>query len=528
MAEVKPSLLANTVMAKLFDVLTNGDDTVPASQDNFFSWCTPGIPVDPSDFEFLEQGLTGVIKTRNIEALPPEGVPSDSDAGQPTGISAEALEQLRAQDANRMYMQAEGLARLVDFIPDAAKAHNEQFTRLSVMNNEGTLSDVYSSALRMSQVMHTELPAETKAKIERFRGLLSVTRTKKNLIDDSETQVQEPSPLVVAYHEKMEKYINAALEYNNRRIDALVASNQRAVHDFAVNATLYREKVKAAMRDWQTTGYKSDYESIAAFIDQVQARDMALLKEEYKDSLERSRLTGIASGGDFYFTSLVPGSFARSAGWSRFTFDSGDHKSRSSSSNQYTRWGASGGGGFLGVFGGRAKHSNSQNRTEFNGTFSSERFGLSFEICQIPIVRPWFKSAFLTSKTWRFDPAVPDTRGRALCDGGNPPAGMLPAYPTTIVLIRKLRLTLGKSEGFSSFVQQQRTTSTSGGSAFSFGPIFLGGSANRLSSGGSSERDWGFKYENESVQVDGMQIVGFKCHILPKCPDPDSAITTWI
>ena len=46
------------------------------------------------------------------------------------------------------------------------------------------------------------------------------------------------------------------------------------------------------MRDWQTNGYKSDYESIAAFIEQVQARDMALLKEEYKDALEKARLTG--------------------------------------------------------------------------------------------------------------------------------------------------------------------------------------------------------------------------------------------
>src|ERR671912_627498 len=58
MAEVKPSALANSVMGKLYDVLTGGDETVPKSEDNFFTWCTPGIPVDPLDFEFLKQGLT--------------------------------------------------------------------------------------------------------------------------------------------------------------------------------------------------------------------------------------------------------------------------------------------------------------------------------------------------------------------------------------------------------------------------------------------------------------------------------------
>lgn len=56
-----PDVLANAIMGKLYDVLTNGDGTVPASTDNFFSWCTPGIPITAEDFRFLSQGLTGVV-----------------------------------------------------------------------------------------------------------------------------------------------------------------------------------------------------------------------------------------------------------------------------------------------------------------------------------------------------------------------------------------------------------------------------------------------------------------------------------
>ena len=69
MPEVAPHVISNAIMGKLYDVLTNGDDTVPKSADNFFSWCTPGIPVDPSDFQFLSQGFTGVVKKAAVDTM---------------------------------------------------------------------------------------------------------------------------------------------------------------------------------------------------------------------------------------------------------------------------------------------------------------------------------------------------------------------------------------------------------------------------------------------------------------------------
>ena len=69
MSTVEPKPLVNSVMAKLYDVLTNGDETVPQSEDNFFTWCTPGIPVEVEDFDFLSQGLTGVVKKKAIDEI---------------------------------------------------------------------------------------------------------------------------------------------------------------------------------------------------------------------------------------------------------------------------------------------------------------------------------------------------------------------------------------------------------------------------------------------------------------------------
>lgn len=234
MGDVLPSQLANSIMGKLYDVLTNGDDTVPKSEDNFFTWCTPGIPFEASDFEFPSQGLTGVVKKAALsELVTPGGTVQPGGEGQPApaapALTPELMDKLLAQDVGKLYMQAENFARLVDFVPDVSGI-DDRFAKLNIMNNEGSLSDRYEYTLRMSQVMQTELPEETKKKIEKFRALLSVKKMKKNLIDDSETEVIEPSPVVVTYNEKLKAYEDAALEYNARRIDALAGDNPKAVH----------------------------------------------------------------------------------------------------------------------------------------------------------------------------------------------------------------------------------------------------------------------------------------------------------
>ena len=184
MADVTPSMLANSIMGKIYDVLTNGDDTVPKSQDNFFSWCTPGVPVTPDDFLFLTQGFTGVVKKPAVEAVAAaagggSGTTTDGTSG---GLTPAQLDQLRASDTTQLYQQAESFSRLVDFVPDVTKINNAQFAKLAVMNDEGTLSEIYERTLRFSQVMQSALTDEEKKKIEHFRSLLTATTEKTDLI----------------------------------------------------------------------------------------------------------------------------------------------------------------------------------------------------------------------------------------------------------------------------------------------------------------------------------------------------------
>jgi hypothetical protein len=526
---VEPSVIANAVMGKIYDVLTNGDETVPKSADNFFSWCTPGIPVEPADLEFLTQGLTGVVKKKAVEAL--GAAPGQDPATTAsTRLTDEERNQLLAQDTAGLYMQAENLARLMDFVPDVATGTNGQFAKMAVQNNDGSLSDVYDYTLRMSQVMKTELPEELKAKLEKFRKLMQKVVKKKNLITDEEVETIEPSDLQNAYMAKMAAYDEAALQYNARRIDALTAADPRAVHDWAINANVYRNRVRAAMNDWVVNGFKQDYEAIAAAISQVTRRDMALLKQAYVEDFERARLTGLASGSDFFFTSLVPGNFANSTGWTRFTFSGSEVQSRSNSSFNTSSWRARGGGGFLGIFGGGGGGSGSSTHREFHSSFESSRTSMTFEVAQIPIARPWFRPAFLTGHGWRFDQNNVLTRTDKLSDGGAPPNGKMPAYATSAIFVRKLALDFGESSGFSDFVSDVSRSSADAGGYVSFGPFFLGGSYSRSSASGSKTHNWGYKTSNNGIAVDGMQIIGFKCHVMPKSPDPDPSIpaSAWI
>lgn len=530
MALLEPSVLANTIMSKLYNVLTNGDDTVPPSDDNFFSWCTPGIPIEPADLEYLTQGLTGVVKKSAVDAMQPSAAAASGDAPPPPPpLTPEQLTELMAKDTTRLYMQAENMARLLDFVPDVAGGTNEQFKRMSVQNNDGTLSDIYDYTLRMSQVMKVELPPETVQQIERLNGLLQKTVKTKDIITNEETESTVPSDLVNAYFAKMAAYDDAALEYNARRIDALTATDPRAVHDWAINANIYRNKVRAALADWETAGHKTDYEKIAAFFEQVGRRDMALLKQQYVEDLEKARLTSPVSGTDFFFTSLVPGNFATSNGWTRFGFSAGDYQSHSNSNYKWSK--ASGGGGFsfFGI-GGGASHSESSRHSEYHGSFESSHVDMSFEIAQVPIARPWLRTAFLTSHYWRFDQSNVVVKGDRLSDGASPPKGKMPAIPTSAIFVRKLSLKFGESSGFTDYVNNARSQSTSAGGCFAFGPFFAGGSGASRSGSGDTARDYGFKFENNTMAVDGMQLIGFKCHMLPKSPDPSSEIpaNAWI
>ncbi|WP_419730637.1 hypothetical protein [Lichenicola sp.] len=541
MADITPSVLSNSIMAKFYDVLTNGDATVPKSPDNFLSFVTPGVAVTADDFRFLTQGLSGVVTPAAAQTLlaatnpaPAAGAASSTGtsaasapAPAPQGLTDAQLSQLRAQDTQGVYQAAEAFARMVDFIPDVASLDGKQLATLAIQTDNGTLSEVYELTLTMSQIMESVIPDDEKAKIDHLRSLLTTTTKTTDLISGAEVDVIGASPMVIAYNTKMTAYDNAALAYNSARINALAGNDPQSVEYFAINAPILRNLVTAAMSDWVTTGYKNQYEEIAAYIAQVEGRDLSLLLAAYKDDLAKAKLTGISSGSDFYYTGATPGDFYQAPGWSTFHFSETDFASYSNNSFSATGWSAHASAGFFGI-GASGGASGSKSQAQYSGNFSTKYCRMSFEIMQVALTRAWFKTSFLNSKTWRFDPGNPDVKNNLLSDGGMPPAGLMPAYPTSMIVVRNLMLDFGDNSGFRSFMEQQKSSAQGGSASFSLGPFSLGGGASHSSSSSSSSSSDGYSWTDQGLSVPGMQVVGYRCHVLPKSPNPSPDIKTWI
>ena len=529
--------LMNAIQGKIFELFTSGGEAAISSEDNFFCWLTPGVPVSASEFEFAKEGLSGVVRAntttnngpsaggnrkatvaeqlikKNIEKtantefkvetdetkLTDEEIArrkaemdkkvaeehdiaengpvkdgekrevkmdvstrDDKGKNASTVITAQAeavtdriiyygdgikseeskvnaetaalsdseLAALKAERTTLLLLQAENFSNMVNFIPDVSgRSESGVCEGLSILENEGSLYDVYAYVLKMSEVMGNELDNKIKAKIEKFRNLLEVKKEKTDLITDEVTVVTEPSPLVNAYYTKMNEYNDAACEYNAKRAAAINASDSNAVLDWALNAKIYYNKVKAAKAAWVSAGYKNEYEQISAFISQIMERDMTLLKQYYIETMEKSTLTSLVSGADFPFTTVVPANFAEASGWTKFTFNrsSYDDNSIAKVKNHSVKVDQTSKSWFHKQHYSYGKTNNSQ---ELNTNFNLSQLKVEFEICQVNIVRPWFKPAFLNSKYWRFDQNNSVLKGQMLSTGGHKPKGLLPAYPT--------------------------------------------------------------------------------------------------
>jgi hypothetical protein len=492
MSIITSNELMNSVLGKLYDVLCRGDADVPSATDHFLSWCSPGIPYSAEDLEFISEGLT---------------------AGRPPGAATGTIPDTPdAQILRRRFMQAENFARLADMLPDTSGMGGNQ--TLNIWNPERTLSQVYELVLKMSQVVDHPVDADTAKKLAKFRDLLQVKKTKKDIITDEEFEVTVESPLVAKYSELLAAYEAAVLEYNNLKINAMVSNDPTSVSAFAVNGPTLRNRVKFAMQKWVTEGYKEQYEQIASFIQQTEQRSMTAQKANYLDVLERAKLGGIFSGVDFYYTTLIPGSFAKSnQGWTEFSFF------RNDVDNHYD-FSQKGGSGKAGLVLGdlNVAANGTHSRTDLSSKVDTSTFSLRFKIAQVPIVRPWFNPSFLVSKYWRFDPNNPAHANEFLCNGESPPQGLLPAYTTTCVFIKDLQLQFGTSQ---QLVNEVRTHSEGGG-AVMWGPFCVGG---KYASDGM-HRNVHSSIDSQSITVPGMQLIGFKCHVMPKTPAPVG--TVWV
>ena len=467
--------LMKALIAKLYEVLTGGDyEQAEKDTDNFIAWVPGGLPYQPQELRFASRGFQG------------EG----------------ATEEERARDSQLLYLQAADFAELMNKVPE---------TEGVWQTSSASIPDVYGSVLRFSEVASGELTPEQEKAIERFRGLLTVTKEEEDIITGEKVTKVEDSPMIKAYKQKQAAYVATAIALNNKLVAAQNADNEADVHDWARNGHLYQMQVQAAMDDWVANGYKNEVDKINAFLDQVTQRDLTLWKRSLQQRYDNI-ITDPTSTRQFRWTSLIPAAFAEDTqGWTKFEFsesmvDTYAHKEGNS-------WGAEGGASF-GLFGAKASASGSSTSTEHS--LDTSNFSMSFWFTQAVLSRPWFDPQFLESKAWRFAGAAPQA---PLSDGQIPPHGQMVAYPTRAVFVRDLTVDFAElhNEG-SEFTKEFKA-----GGSVSYGPFSVGGNYSR------SEEEQKFHSEqtDAGVSVTGMQIVGFMCHVLDKAPNPSEEVESW-
>ena len=461
------------VMNKIASILNGGDANAPQSPNTYIAWCRPGIPFQPEDLQFAVKGISGKD----------------------------------GEETKTLVRNAAEFSRVVNAVPTAHIVGQGSYEQ-----NGKMAWDVYDKVLRFSQVPQAELTQAEKDKIKKFRDLFVRTVKVKDIITDEEKEVSEDSPMMKTYNAKKSAYEDAALEYNNKRLAALNADNALVVQDFTLNGSTYRSRVKAALADWTTNGYKNDVEQINAYINQVSQKDMTLLKADLQDKFEKGKMTDPNSGAEFYLSGFYPGNFVNNTkGWTKFTFNSSNKNAYSKDTSSST---SGGGGGGWGLWSASASASTSEN-TSLKKMDESE-FAMEFSIAQVTIGRPWLSPEFLTSPAWKWNGEASEM----LSDGASPATGLMPAYPTTAIFVKDIKIT---SASMSDFYNEVNKAAQGGGSV-GWGPFSVKASHSQS----SKEVTSSLSKDGKTLTVDGMQLIAFKCFALPLSPNPDKKITSWV
>ena len=300
------------------------------------------------------------------------------------------------------------------------------------------LWDQYECILNQATFASNQATTEENKKLEQAQ----------NIVKEKET----------AYKQYQLLYSLAAMRYNSLKL-----LSENTIDPNELNKL--KNERDTVENDWLNKGYKHEVEEAYSIIEKLSIRSPMLFWRQLNQSFRDCKSSDIVTKQDFYETQFYPTNFYRSDGknqWMRLVVDSRDIE--------------------------QIIPEQTVNNPGVDITVSR----LEVELTRVEIVRPWMNPSLFKSRFWQW----PDNR-EPLSDGKQQPQGSLPAYATSIVFARNLKI---------------ETQSTSRGldNLKDLGPLSL---QNANVSG------------SNSIQSDGMQIIAFICKKLPKSPNPDLTLT---
>lgn len=475
--------LAAAMLGHVFDILTSGDAELFKDRRHFFTWVSPGLPFKPEEWDFMTAPIG----------------PSDSESsdGESSGDDA-------ANEAVRRSQGAFTFAQLVDFVPDITGL-TDGTTLFDA--KAGSLSGEYARVLREAEVVHTPPDKEAQQRIDDIYNTLW-TVEEIEVGDQVEKNIR-PSHILEEYNQTRDAYEQAVREEQQLHIEADAGVSAEAVRKRERLGSLFRERRLSALQTWESRGRRDLVENLMAEMARLEGEQMVAVVERLQGLIDPTVLPTGPGNQPYFYAQVVPAT-AIHADWQQFRFTHDEYAYQRERSERS-------GGGFLSVanVGGFASGSGDWKDMEAQWDWSD--FELTFELIELPIVRPWLDESFLTNDRWRFPEGA-----EPLSDGEEPPGGSMPAIPERVVLAKNVKLHFRDANR----VLKRAEDEHGGKAGLALGPIVLGGKAKRATSSVESERS----VEEETITSPDTQIVGFRCRLLPRTPDPDPDVPddNWI
>jgi hypothetical protein len=143
----------------------------------------------------------------------------------------------------------------------------------------------------------------------------------------------------------------------------------------------------------------------------------------------------------------------------------------------------------------------------------AQNVDLKFEAMRANIIRDWLEPLVFKSRNWIWNQPQTDISSGGNAPSGITPTGLMPFYPTGVLLARNIELTASFSQADKSWMNKVIDGSTSvGWGPFSFSGHYHHEEHSQLSSGSVV----GATIKTKPGDV---QVLGFFCDVLPHCPD---------
>lgn len=330
---------------------------------------------------------------------------------------------------------------------------------------------------------------------------VALTASDKRALDEAEAYLANRDHLA-DYRSYRKAYNDAVRAYNAARLD----SNRAG--EFALDGPLLEDDIRDARRDWESFGHKNRVEESQSIIANITGRGYNSRYEALKSNLSSMRQSG-GKLGTYLPTYFFPANALEEGGWTKVTYT--DEEAEEFSQTVSTEAQASAKRSWLaGLFGIKANGDASGSETRVHT--HTEGLTVSFDIMQVPLLRPWFDASVFGSKAWRWA----DGSTTLLSDGGNPPSGQMPGYASSVLVAKNLKIDLKLNDDERRQIEGQ----IAAGASVSFGIFSL--SANGLTKNSGNEHR--STLSGTGIECKGMQIIGFVCNALPKCPNPDDGL----